>query len=323
MQDQPMEFDEHALREALAEWEINAASLAYTPVGFGDHHWTVLDDRARRWFVTVADLADKPHCGLGTAAAADGLRRAMDTAWALRERAGLDFVVAPRRSTGGQTVRRLGERHGLSVFPYLAGVSGQFGEELTAAARGPVVDLLAKLHRAAPPSAAPVQRPELSQRALLEQALAELGREWRSGPFAEPARELLAGHAGTVRAWLAEFDRRAGELAGRELVVTHGEPHPGNLLRLDDRHLLVDWDTAGLAVPERDLWLVAREPADFARYSEATGRAVDRSALELYRLRWDLEDVAAYLGWFRGSHDRTPDLEQGWAGLCGILAGRG
>ena len=40
-------------------------------------------------------------------------------------------------------------------------------------------------------------------------------------------------------------------------MITHGEPHPGNILRSRGRLLLIDWDTAGVALPERDLWHVA------------------------------------------------------------------
>jgi spectinomycin phosphotransferase len=41
------------------------------------------------------------------------------------------------------------------------------------------------------------------------------------------------------------------------VVVTHGEPHPGNILRAAGGLYLIDWDTVGLALPERDLWMVA------------------------------------------------------------------
>ncbi|WP_432843998.1 phosphotransferase family protein [Dactylosporangium sp. CA-092794] len=37
------------------------------------------------------------------------------------------------------------------------------------------------------------------------------------------------------------------------LVLTHGEPHPGNTMRTGGGWLLIDWDTALLAAPERDL----------------------------------------------------------------------
>jgi spectinomycin phosphotransferase len=41
------------------------------------------------------------------------------------------------------------------------------------------------------------------------------------------------------------------------VLVTHGEPPPGNILRAAGKLRLIDWDTAGLALPERDLWSVA------------------------------------------------------------------
>lgn len=321
VKDRPEGIDEHGLRHALGGWGIDAVSLAYAPVGFGDHHWTAVDAGGRRWFVTVADLAHKSHCGDGPEAAFHGLRRAMDTAWTLRDQEELDFVVAPLRTAGGDTVRRLGASHALSVFPFMDGAPGGFGQTLTPQERGMVVDMLAALHRSAPPASAPLLRPDLSVRSRLEKALDELGRPWEGGPFAEPARALLSGCASGFRRRLEEFDRRVAEVGRRceDPVVTHGEPHPGNLLHPEGRCLLVDWDTVGLAVPERDLWMVATEPDDLARYIDAGGRRPDPSALALYRLRWDLEDVALFVDWFRGPHGRTADAEESWEGLAGTL----
>ncbi len=192
MQDRPEGLDEPRLRHALDKWGIDAVSLAYAPVGFGDYHWTAVDGRERQWFVTVADLAHKPHCGDGPEAAFGGLRRAMDTAWALQHQGGLGFVVAPLRTADGETVRRLGARHALSVFPFVDGAPGRSGQALTPQERGLVVDMLAELHRSTPPASAPVPRPDLSARARLEEALEELGRPWQGGPFAEPARALVS-----------------------------------------------------------------------------------------------------------------------------------
>jgi len=321
MKDRPEGLDEPRLRRALDAWGIDAVSLAYAPVGFGDYHWTAVDGRERQWFVTVADLAHKRHCGDGPEAAFRGLRRAMDTAWALHHQGELDFVVAPLPTADGETVHRLGARHALSVFPFVDGTPGRFGQTLRPQERGLVVDMLAELHRRTPPASAPVLQPDLSARVRLEEALEELDRPWQGGPFAEPARVLMSGCASGFRRRLDEFDRRVGEVSRRceEPVVTHGEPHPGNLLRLADRCLLVDWDTVGLAVPERDLWMVATEPDDLAGYADACGRRPDPSALALYRLRWDLEDVAVFVDLFRSPHDRTADAEQAWAGLTSSM----
>ncbi|MFC4561075.1 hypothetical protein ACFO4E_04310 [Nocardiopsis mangrovi] len=340
----PAELDDRDLLEALKEWGIDAGTAAYAAVGFGDHHWTATGGDGRRWFITVADLEQKTAPGVPVDAALEDLRRAMDTAADLRAGAahggtrgarpgdadGLDFVVAPLRTAGGATVRRLGERFALSAFPFATGEAGGFGREFDAAERREVVDLLAALHGRRPPASTPARPPRVPGRDGLDRVLAETDRPWTAGPFSEAARALLGGHAEGLRAGLARFDRLAERVARRtgDLVVTHGEPHRANLLRREGAaggFLLVDWDTVGLAVPERDLWHVTADPGDLARYEAATGYAPDPSAMELYRLRWDVEELVIYAGWFRAPHERTADIEQAWAGLIESverLAGR-
>ncbi|WP_052423553.1 aminoglycoside phosphotransferase family protein [Nonomuraea candida] len=310
MRDRPDDFDEALLRPALRAWGIEAVRLDYAPVGFGDFHWIAAERTGRRWFVTVADVRRQTY---------DGLRPAMETAATLREEAGLGFVVAPLRACDGSVLRRLDRhRHAMSVFPYEEGRAGHFGDELPAGERARVIDLLAELHATPPPLSTPARPVELTGRAGLEQALDGPSSPWLGGPYSRPAQELIAAHAGTLRRGLAELDRLAAK--PREQVVTHGEPHPGNLLRAGgDRLLLVDWDTVGTAAPERDLWLVVRGEDDLERYAEAAGRAVDRDALALYRLRWALNDVVEFVEWFRSPHAGTPDAETAWTGLTTTL----
>ncbi|MEU1618280.1 phosphotransferase [Streptomyces sp. NPDC005722] len=321
MRERPEGIGEAELGDALRAWGIDVASWTHEPVGFGDHHWTAADVHGGRWFVTVADLVHKGHCGADADAAFAGLSRAMDTALALRAHPGRDFVVAPLPAAGGGTVLRAGTRYGVSVFPHADGVAGQFGDRLDARERGALLDTLAVLHRTPPPAPIPRPRLALPGRAALESVLAGLDDPWHGGPYAERARDLTREHEGVLRRRLAEFDRRAAALerdgAGR--VVTHGEPHPGNLLRQGAGYALVDWDTVGLAPPERDLWLVAAGPGDLDRYQDATGHRPDREAIALYALRWQLDDVAAFLGDFRSPHAATPDSDLAWRSLAGTV----
>lgn len=319
MRTRPEDLDEERLLRALGEWGIGAAALEYAPVGFGDHHWIAVGGAGEKWFVTVADLELKGE--RDSRAALRSLRAAMDTAAALRDEGRLDFVVAPLRVAGGETVRRLGSRYALSVFPFMDVTPGDGDRAWTAHERGVVVELLAELHRQAPPPSVPVLDLELSMRGLLESAL-DGAVGWGHGPFAEPARTLLSGHAPAIRRRLEEFDRLVEDVrrSGRAPVLTHGEPHPGNLLQGEGRYLMVDWDTVGLAPPERDLWSVVEGPEDLERYAKATGRTVDASALRLYRLRWDLEEVSGYVDWFRAPHDRSLDTEQAWQELVETVA---
>ena len=96
-------------------------------------------------------------------------------------------------------------------------------------------------------------------------------------------------------------------------VVTHGEPHRGNTIFTADGVVLIDWDTALLAPPERDLWtLIDEDETIAADYSTLSGRSLDDRALQLYRLWWDLCEVSLYIADFRRAHDDTEDTRVAW-----------
>ena len=324
MRDRPEGITERDVARALADgWDLAAWTLEYAPVGGGSYHWLATGDApGDRRFVTVDDLDDKGWLGRTRPAVLAGLRAAMDAAVTLRRRAGLGFVVAPEPAGSGETVRPVGDRHAVAVFPFLTGTPGDWGEPLPAPERGELIAMLAALH-AVDPGAVRLPRFEagLSWRGDLETALGELGQPWAGGPYAEPARELLAGTARTVRRQLDALDRWAPRLAATEAVITHGEPHPGNVVHAVDGLTLIDWDTIALAPPERDLWMVATESGDeVRRYTELTGRPVDPAGLEFYRLRWALDDLSCFVRDLRAPHRRTPGTEHAWEALEATLA---
>jgi spectinomycin phosphotransferase len=323
VRDRPAGVGDRELGRALADgWRIHAAALRYAPVGGGSYHWVVRGSDGARWFVTVDDLDDKPWLGRTRAAALDGLRAAMDTALELRRRAGLRFVAAPVPALGGQTVRTLGPRYAIAAFGFLDGTSGRFGEDLPAGQRHELAGLLAALHRATPALARPpVAGIGLPRRAALDAVLGDLGRPWPGGPYGEPVRALLIRSADRVRHLLARFDQLAERVAAREAVITHGEPHPANIIRTGGRAMLIDWDTTGLAPPERDLWMIAAGDGDgLRRYTAATGRTVDPESLTFYRLRWALDDISAFVATLRSAHHRTADTEHAWRALRDTIA---
>ncbi len=321
MRDRPAGLQEHELRLALAEgWRIDVAALRYAPVGGGSYHWVPRDGAGRRWFVTADDLDDKAWLGHTRPAVMAGLRSAMQLALALRRDAGLDFVVAPVPGVDGAAVRPAGPAHAVAVFPFLSGTPGRFGQALPAAERAALTDMLAALHGSALDrsalAGAPVAAIGLARRGDLDAALLDLGQPWRAGPFGEPARTLLAGAGDRIRGLLEVFDRRAGAIRADDFVITHGEPHPGNVMRVGTRRMLIDWDTVGLGPPERDLWMVAGGSGEEARrYADLSGRAVDPGLLEWYRLRWALDDISAFVYQLRSAHGRTADAEHAWVAL--------
>jgi spectinomycin phosphotransferase len=308
-------IDERDLSRALQDrWGLAPARLGYLPLGFGDHHWEVADAAGRRWFVTVAGLTGGWR-GTGPAAGYADLQAAMDTVTALAG-AGLEFAVAPVPTTDGRALAPLGGEHAITVFPYIDGAGEDFGDQIPQRERFALIDMLARLHNATPQAArtAPVRRPELAARPVLEAALGELSQPWNGGPYSEPARQLLARHASWLGRALARFDELAREAArSGSPVITHGEPHPDNIMRAAGRLYLIDWDTAGLARPERDLWVLAdADSREADRYAELTGHRVSTAVMRMYRMRWSLEEITLSLREFRSPHEHNEDTELTW-----------
>lgn len=319
MRARPPDVDEGHLGAALADsWRLDAESLSYLAVGGGSYHWVACLPSGDRRFVTVDDLDRKPWLGAQREAVFGGLRSAFETARRLHDDAGLDFVVAPIASVDGEVLRRLDSGYSVAVFPFVEGRSAEFGEEVND--RAATLGMWAGLHLATPAlrSMAPRRDLDVPGRPVLELALEEIDRRWMGGVYAEPARQLLSENANRVRQALDAYDQLAREVESStgELVITHGEPHAGNLIQTPDRLFLVDWDTVALAPRERDLWMLDDGTEDgLARYVEATGCAIDRTALAFYRLSWTVTDIAAFLALLRAPHREDEDSRKAWRAL--------
>jgi len=334
--------DDELLAAVEHHWSIRGSTLTHQPVGFGSHHWTVDAVDGTRWWVTVDDLAN--HVATEAESHDDGFARleaAIATAADLAA-SGFDHVVAPRRSDDGALLVRLSQGQAVAVQPFVEGRTLDFGAVVDDDLLAAVVDVLAALHRT-PRTSVPTARVDGVDIDNRE----ELGRAGPApsapaidevGPYAAPVAELVAEHRGVLDAATDRLDALfEGSDRPDRLVVTHGEPHPGNVIDDGRRLLLVDWDTVRLGPPERDLFtLVAgdayRLPADssaaartrrrdelMARYEAATGIEIDPSLLDGYALRWDLADAAVYLHQFRRPHTGTADDDQAWTNLQRLL----
>jgi thiamine kinase-like enzyme len=309
----PEELETSALIAVLADdWGLDVEAVDYAAVGGGSYHWLVQDLDGTRSFVTADDLDQKPWLGETRESAFDGLRRAFDTAVALRD-SGVGFVVAPIPTSRGETVRRIGPRHTIALFPFVDGNAGTYGRYETAE-RTALLTMLAELHEATP-VAAVARRIDLALpgRDKLETALQQLNQTWSGGPLSEPARQTLARHASEVAELLALLDDLSADVATRSTnwVITHGEPHAGNVMRTGESYVLVDWDTVALAPRERDLWMLVEEPAEEAStYTATTGQQLDEVAVRFFRLTWALADIAAFTDLLRSPHDHSEDTEK-------------
>ena len=84
--------------------------------------------------------------------------------------------------------------------------------------------------------------------------MAEPREAWQGGPYARRAGELLQAHAAGLSVLVTAYAGLAGRAAQRRdrMVITHGEPHAGNVMTTPGGLALVDWDTVLLAPPERE-----------------------------------------------------------------------
>lgn len=342
MRHEPVEMPPGLLAGLLREhWEIDAGQVRYAPLGAGSHHWFVQGDSGR-WFVTADQLsqsvhyadpagrpepeypeparpAGRPEPGQGgdpEAAARDaafaGLDAALRTAVSLRD-GGCEFVLAPVPDRLGAPVRRVRPDWAVAVYPYLDGGPAGTGDWPDPRDRARVAELVARVHESPPAEEIPRWTHTIEARPALLAALRDTAEPWRSGPYAEPLRPLLARSAAGIEALLAAYD----ELVPRALddsdawVVTHGEAHSRNVMRLeDDRLLLIDWDTVAFAPRERDLEAVIRDeddPAWHAYQAVAGARELRGDRITLFRLLWDLTDIALYVRDLRTPHTGTAD----------------
>jgi len=312
------------IRQTVAAgWGLRIRELRYFPEGGGAYHWMAFGDDGDKWFVTCDDLDTKPWLGTDRDSVFNRLLAAYGTAIELRA-GGSEFVVAPTPTAEGVAAVRIDERHSVSVLEFVDGKPGRWGE--SPGAVDEVVAMLARLHRADPTGySLGGQGLVVPGRDGLEAALDNLGSRWDGGPLSESARGEIARQADVVVGSLADLDRFAVRVDSQDAdaVVTHGEPHPGNLMRTAPGLRLIDWDTVALDRPERDLWMLAGTgPEPIATYRRLTGIALDPDALRAYRLLWALRDVAAFTAQLRGEHRQDANAEWALAGLGSILAGR-
>jgi len=141
----------------------------------------------------------------------------------------------------------------------------------------------------------------------------------------EPQPELTY-----VLAWLRDHAP-----ASPTTVLVHGDFKPGNLLLDGDRvSAVLDWETAHLGDPHEDLgWVTnplrarehqipgAWEPADlFARWSAATGMAVDETAVHWWQVLANVKLAVIVLTGVRAfSEGRLDRIHQQPVSIIGLL----
>ena len=291
-----VEVDEAALGRLVEErYGGDTSGLRFVPVGGDGWHYrcppfwvSVRRDRQGHWpeaYESAGELA----------------------------RSGLEFVLAPLADGNGRVVHRVG-RFPVVVLPLVDGVTldeSGYGEGDAAQ----VAVLCERLHAARCTAELPMERYELPFANELREGLsAARGAGRHTGPYGEALRELVERNRASIEGIVEEI----GELAATcradatPLVLTHGEPNGGNVLRAEDGRLyLIDWGDLAYGPPERD-WI------------QMSGSGLDltiRPAFErFYELRWVLSEVAEYVARFAAPHVGSAEDDDKWKELGRYLS---
>ena len=317
----PDDLTDADVAAVLAEgWLLGAEQVEYAAVGYGSHHWRVTANSVR-WFVSVDDLDARRRGATETREhARSRLSAALRVARSLRD-AGIDFVVAPTPNLATDVLQPISDRYVLALYPHVDGEAHQWGPYPTRQDRLAVLDRVVAVHGVSPSIAESALLDDFAipSRDQLVVAVTDPNVAWGPGPYARQAKQLLDRHRDWLGRALTHYDELATHVLDhpRQLVLTHGEPHRGNTINTAGGVVLIDWDTALLAPPERDLWaLIDEDPEIALDYTQRTGVAVDDLAVRLYRLWWDLCEIALFVDGFRQPHDDTDDMSVAWQGLA-------
>ena len=283
--------DDVILESVDRAWGIELTTLDYSAVGYGSFHWLAADDRGRRWFVTL-DGSDWPVADAYALAVSLGAR--------------LDFVRAPIATVDEGAVWDV-DGWSLTLWPWVEGHAKEGfvhpDEDLPA-----VVARLRRLH--AVDDLVPVDAlVEDWQMAVIGQVevFTEEAAGWEaSGPYAAEVAARVLANAGMLRERVDRYRTLVERVAAEcPFVVTHGEPHPGNLIHTEDGPVLIDWDTVRWAPKERDLWMLG----DPKKWQAEYGSAVSADACEVYSLQWFLTEMADFIPLLVSASERTVDRD--------------
>lgn len=323
MKTAPKDLEMGSVVAALSTlWGIDGVSLRYVPLGFGSHHWIAEAYAGQQWFITVDDLR-AAHLGASEDVSFANLTAAFETAVLLRDSANLPFVIGPVEGTNGEVVYRLNDSFSMAIFPYLDVKPSDFARFSQPGDRNDALRLVGRVHNATNEvSVAGLRRNTLvvPNRNDLVAALRSLEAPWRGGPYSEPARLMLRDSADALHKRLRYLDQLAAEVMADTSgwVVTHGEPHAGNVVRTRSGDpVIVDWDTVAYAPRERDLWMLVDDGnPDWSAYQGETNvTSISHTVMDAYRRHWSLSEIAIYISWCVSPHDRTEEMEIAWASL--------
>ena len=304
------ELDPRRLLEALRlNYGLSLENATFVPDGTAPAYRA--EGPSGRFFVKL--LPDTPY---GRAASAR-IRAEIPLLRALREEQILPRVPQPLRALDGTQLAAIGGAD-VAVYGWIDAVNLSSAWE---AALPELAPLLGRLHGGTPQLMDRVGTLPMPPEDFGLPFMAELSDDLRAlkglrsnarpaltelqsllTPYDEQLQHLLA---------LALKSQKVIRSQPHDLVVCHTDAHGGNVMRDAAGELwVIDWESARLAPPEHDLWMLhSRLPEVLPRYEAARGHRVrlDVEVLAFYFYRRVLEDLAVDVAAMRRGNARPEE----------------
>lgn len=240
---------------------------------------------------------------------------AYEAATEMRSR-GMSFVISPLVGRDGRVVHHL---RGLPVvvFPHVESARTASADSTDDGLADQLITLLETVHRASVCARVPVEDFTVPFDGALAAALhraCDAGDP--QGPCSEKLAKLVArnwDYISQLRAATAEMAQACAADRG-ELMLTHGDPSPANVVPAEPVLSILDWGGLKWAPAERD-WAAMRR--DFGRSPRCAPHR-----LRFYELRWALSEITEYVTRFTRPHHGDPDDQAMWQRLGNYLPER-
>lgn len=298
-------FDKTELKNRLnAAYALNLQTLTFLPEGEDSYGYIATDETGGRYFAKASSSV--PEASLHIASH-------------LRERGGIAEVVAPLKTQAGALSIAWHELR-VSLFPFIHGKSRwdlwKIGKDFADAALAKCGELLAKIHACtdtlephpqvpaaqgtSPRLAANVAKYDLPLRHELFAVLnaAEKG-EPHQNHYQRQLLEAISQHRAAILQTLERYDSLGRSAAALQtpFVITHGDATPGNLiLDAEDRLHLIDWDSACIGPPEKDLVSFTGERFEIVldAYLKHRPATLHADIFGFYIYEWTLNEIRDY-----------------------------
>ncbi|MGO8767329.1 MAG: phosphotransferase [Mycobacterium sp.] len=222
---------------------------------------------------------------------------------------GYEFVVAPLAGVDGRVVHSV-QGFPVIVYPFVRAPQIADGSAATSAELAVIADMVSRIHQCAVPLELPIEDFGTPIGEQLAELIASAARaDPQTGPFSSRLNQLLAAHADRIATLRSELAYLASRCAAdrRRFKLTHGDLNTTNILRHGERLLMVDWGQLKWGPEERDWYHLNR--------TFGAGLVGRPEMMRFYHLRWQISEIAEYVGVFTTEHTDDADCSAMWRRL--------